>query len=513
MPASLAPHRSTARPWRLRTRLIAILLAFLALACLAVGTVSYTAMKSSLTQQVSHQLQESSQRATAFDGHRPSGSPGTGTTSRQAPDPLEAPGQAAGTLNARIVGGTFVHAGLLDAEGTSVGLSDADEQALGQIRTADSAHQVQLSKGEYLVMAQEADDGSTVITGLPLEPVHRTLTTLVLVMLGVSAAALVLAGWLGSVVIRRTMRPLERVAGVAGEVSGLDLESQQLPAGTRVAPRDARPGTEVGEVGQALNRLLENVGSALTARQRSEDTVRAFVADASHELRTPLAAIRGYSDLLRMTEPLSEEGSTSLARIDSQSTRMARLVEDLLLLARLDQGREPQLTAVDLSELVVENVSDMQVSAPDHHWVLALPENPLEVRGDPEQLRQVLVNLLSNARKHTDAGSTVTVGLRRAGGSAVLSVADDGPGIDPDFLPKIFERFARADAARSGDVGTTGLGLAIVQAMVRAHGGEITVASRPGRTVFEVWLPVEATGSVPGPLPPGPAAQGSGERS
>ncbi|MBE8527956.1 HAMP domain-containing histidine kinase, partial [Amycolatopsis sp. H6(2020)] len=411
--------------------------------------------------------------------------------SSTAPNPLNAPGQAAGTLNARVVGGEFVFGGMLDTRGSAVALTAADEQTLLNLPVGKEAQRVSLSQGDYLALAEKDASGQTVITGLPTADVDRTLTTLLLITVGVSAAALVLAGLLGSWAIRRTMKPLERVSAVATDVSQLDLGAGQLPPETRVAPADALPSTEVGAVGHALNLMLENVDSALSARQRSEDRVREFVADASHELRTPLAAIRGYSDLLKWTEDLTGDGQRSLGRIDSQSQRMAALVEDLLLLARLDQGHQPVSEDVDLTELVVESVSDLQVAAPSHRWALELPEEPVVVRGDPRQLRQVLMNLLSNARKHTDDGTTVTTALGVSANrrEAVLTVTDDGPGIDPDFLPRIFSRFARADQARSGEVGTTGLGLAIVKAIVESHGGRIAVASRPGRTEFEVRLP------------------------
>ncbi|SIM48897.1 integral membrane sensor signal transduction histidine kinase [Mycobacteroides abscessus subsp. abscessus] len=495
--------------WRLRTRLIAILLAFLGIACLVIGAASYAAMDANLTGQLRTRLAEASDRATSFAGpHR--GQDGTGadgsaggadggqdaatstpSPSSTAPNPLNAPGQAAGTLNARVVGGEFVFGGMLDTRGSAVALTAADEQTLLNLPVGKEAQRVSLSQGDYLALAEKDASGQTVITGLPTADVDRTLTTLLLITVGVSAAALVLAGLLGSWAIRRTMKPLERVSAVATDVSQLDLGAGQLPPETRVAPADARPSTEVGAVGHALNLMLENVDSALSARQRSEDRVREFVADASHELRTPLAAIRGYSDLLKWTEDLTEDGQRSLGRIDSQSQRMAALVEDLLLLARLDQGHQPVSEDVDLTELVVESVSDLQVAAPSHRWALELPEEPVVVRGDPRQLRQVLMNLLSNARKHTDDGTTVTTALGVSANrrEAVLTVTDDGPGIDPDFLPRIFSRFARADQARSGEVGTTGLGLAIVKAIVESHGGRIAVASRPGRTEFEVRLP------------------------
>ena len=281
---------------------------------------------------------------------------------------------------------------------------------------------------------------------------------------------------------------------MATDVAHLDLEEHTISSAVRVEPRDSDPRTEVGAVGYALNQLLDNVNSALEVRERTEHQIRAFIADASHELRTPLAAIKGYSDMLRWTEPLSESGKSSLARIDSQTERMSRLVEDLLTLARLDEGREPKFELVDLTELVLECTSDMQAAARTHEWHLSLSDEPVEVVADRSQIQRVILNLLSNARKHTDEGTRVTAGLAvdTARREAVVTVSDNGPGIAPDFLPKIFDRFTRADKARSGSVGTTGLGLAIVQAIVQAHGGSIQVQSQPGHTVFTVRLPLEA---------------------
>ena len=501
---------------RLSTRLIALLLAFLGVACLVIGAVSYTAMNASLTGQLRSQLTEASDRATSFrgpargwEGHGSEdlyAEPGTASDGSEIPNPLNAPGQAAGTLNARIAEDGTVVGGLLDTSGAAVDLTAGDEEELAALEPGADAVEHQLSAGDYLVVADSDQDGETVVTGLPLAGVHRTLTSMLLITAGVSGAALLLAGVLGSVAIRRTMRPLERVSAVATEVSRLDLGAGQLPAESRVAPEDSRPGTEVGAVGHALNRMLENVDAALTARQRSEDRMRAFVADASHELRTPLAAVRGYSDLMRWTEELSEDGVVSLSRIDTQAQRMGALVEDLLLLARLDEDHRPAEEEVDLTELVVENVTDLQVAAPGHRWALELPDEPVTALGDPRQLQRVLLNLLSNARKHTEEGTLVTTSLSASadGREAVLSVVDDGPGIDPDFLPEVFSRFARADRARSGEAGTTGLGLAIVKAIVENHGGRIEVASRPGRTEFTVRLPLlgqERGTGRPGVLP------------
>ena len=277
---------------------------------------------------------------------------------------------------------------------------------------------------------------------------------------------------------------------MATKVSELPLDAGEVALAVRVPPSAADSRTEVGNVGHALNKMLDNVSSALQARQRSETKVRRFVADASHELRTPLTAIRGYTEMLRMTESLSEDGENSLDRVESQSKRMGALVEDLLLLARLDEGRALDLKEMDLTQVVVESVGDIQVMATDHRWKLEVPSAMLLIRGDENQLRQVMINLLTNAYKHTDPGTSVVTGIRRAAdGSVVVTVTDDGPGIAPEFQQQIFDRFARADVARSGNTGTTGLGLSIVEAIVEAHGGRIELASRPGRTEFAIILP------------------------
>ncbi len=242
---------------------------------------------------------------------------------------------------------------------------------------------------------------------------QSTLASLVWTFVFVSLGGLVLIGLAGTVLIRRTMKPLEQLSEVATRVARLPLDAGEVALAVRVPPSNANPGTEVGSVGHALNLMLDNVASALEARQRSETKVRQFVADASHELRTPLTAIRGYTELMRMTEDFTPDGRKSLARVQSQSERMTTLVEDLLLLARLDEGQPLKLSEVDLTQLVIETVSDEKVIAPDHNWHLELPDEPLSVNGDASQLRQVLVNLLSNARKHTAPGTTVVTSVHK----------------------------------------------------------------------------------------------------
>ncbi|HEX3649396.1 MAG TPA: ATP-binding protein, partial [Pseudonocardiaceae bacterium] len=283
---------------------------------------------------------------------------------------------------------------------------------------------------------------------------------------------------------------LRRVADTASRVAELELDRGDVALSVRVPDADTDPSTEVGQVGAALNRMLGHIGAALSARQASETRVRQFVADASHELRTPLAAIRGYAELTRRSgDDVPPNVAHAIRRVESESARMTLLVNDLLLLARLDSGRPLDSEQVDLSRLVVDAVSDAHIAGPDHLWRLDLPPDPVTVSGDAQRLHQVLGNLLTNARTHTAPGTMVTTGLREEFGRVVLSVTDDGAGIPPDLLPEVFERFARGDTSRSRNAGSTGLGLAIVAAVVHAHGGTVTVASQPGVTVFTVTLP------------------------
>lgn len=476
----------------------------LGVACLIIGLSSFLTIKNSLESQVSERLDQTSHRAMIFkpeDAPARNGSAGgvDGASTQNvcetsaSSSPLNAPGQSAGTLTVCVNNGNVGFSGVLDSSGDLQSLSEADVAQLKDVPAEATAQKVDLEVGNYLVEAHALPNQpqTVVVTGIPLKDMNNTLATLVAVMAGGSLAVMVIAGLLGSWIIRRTMRPLERVSAVATGVAQADLESQVLSRANRVQPRDSNPRSEVGAVGFALNQMLGNVQSALQAREKTENQMRAFIADASHELRTPLAAIKGYSDLLRWTENLSDSGEQSVNRIESQTARMSRLVEDLLLLARLDEGKQPVFESVDLSEMLAESTFDMQVAAPDHRWTLNIPDDPVEVRGDRNQLQQVISNLLSNARKHTAEGTHVTASLGFAeGGFAEIRISDNGEGIDPEFIDKIFDRFTRADVARSGDAGTTGLGLPIVRAIVEAHGGSIDVQSRPGETVFKVLLPL-----------------------
>jgi two-component system OmpR family sensor kinase len=295
------------------------------------------------------------------------------------------------------------------------------------------------------------------------------------------------AAVVGERVVRRTLRPLQAVATTAHEVAGMRLDTGKVGETARVPEEYVDPRTEVGQVAGALNHLLGHVEGALDARHRSEQQVRQFVADASHELRTPLATIMGYAELARRNPDY--DNAEALAKVESEGKRMRALVEDLLLLARLDAGRPLAREEVDLTLMALEGVKDAQVLAPDHEWVLDLPDEPVSTVGDGARLHQVLTNLLANARRHTPPGTTVTVSVSRVPAGARLRVADDGPGLPEELRGRVFERFTRADSSRTRDSGGAGLGLALVHAIVAAHGGVASVESRPGATAFTVDLP------------------------
>ncbi|MGH9250190.1 MAG: sensor histidine kinase, partial [Acidimicrobiales bacterium] len=351
--------------------------------------------------------------------------------------------------------------------------------------------------GDYRVIASALPGGATFVTGLPLSLVDAPVAQLAVVVVAVGLAGLLLAGIVGALVIGRALRPLRRVASTATRVAEMELDRGEVALAVRVPAVDTDLRTEVGRVGAALNHMLENVATALTARQASETRVRQFVADASHELRTPLAAIRGYAELTQRSRvPVPDDLAHAMRRVESEAVRMTGLVDDLLLLARLDAGRQFESSPVDLSAVVVDAVGDAHVAGPEHRWVLDLPDSAVVVNGDAARLHQAVTNLLANARVHTPADTTVRIRLSAQrvsyGGpeTATLDIVDDGPGIPADLTPVVFERFARGDGSRSRAAGSTGLGLAIVAAVVAAHDGDVSVDSWPGRTTFTVRLPM-----------------------
>jgi two-component system OmpR family sensor kinase len=326
--------------------------------------------------------------------------------------------------------------------------------------------------------------------------VEATVHRLELVAGIVFGAALTATGVAGALWVRWSLRPLSRVAATATRVSELPLASGEVALPPRAPESD--PRSEVGLVAGAFNRMLGHVEDALTKRHASEERLRSFAADASHELRTPVASVRGHAELaLLHPGPVPPEVTRALSRIAAESSRMGEMVDDLLLLARLDAGRPLERAPVDLTRLILDAVADARAAGPGHQWELELPEDPVTVPGDEHRLQQVLANLLANARVHTSVGTKVTVALDivrgfaadSEGPSAVLKVHDDGPGVPEDLRPGVFERFTRADRRKSDSPGGgAGLGLSIVAAVVEAHGGSVSLDSRPGATTFTVTL-------------------------
>ncbi|MFF0287781.1 ATP-binding protein [Streptomyces sp. NPDC005262] len=497
-------------PWTLRTRLVVSAVTLIAVVAAVIGSVTTIAFHSYMYDKLDDQLHSIAMRAS-----KPPGGVGGGAGELPMPgggpddDPLafiDARGQPFGTLGAVAVDGSITASSVVqenpDAleQSAAAGerpLKSAEGKALeaADVEVGEGVRSVDLpGLGPYRVEAVVgADRTTTVLVGIPAAEVRGALTTLILVEVCVTGAGLIAAGIAGAAMVGVALRPLRRVAATATRVSELQLHSGEVAPLERVPDAEADPRTEVGQVGAALNRMLGHVGSALAVRQESEMRVRQFVADASHELRTPLASIRGYAELTRRgREETGPDTRHALGRIESEAERMTGMVEDLLLLARLDAGRPLSYESTDLSPIVVDAVSDARAAGQrGHHWRLELPDEPATVHADPTRLHQVLVNLLANARTHTPPGTTVTARVRAGAAHpwVTLEVQDDGPGIPVQLLPHVFERFARGDASRSRNAGSTGLGLAIVQAVVTAHGGRVEVRSVPGCTVFAVHLP------------------------
>lgn len=485
----------TRAPWTLRRRLTVTMAGLLVVAAALIGVVSVVSLRTFLIDRLDQQLQSAVIRSTAAVDAGGKFRPGHNDDDFDHDDrqnnALLAPGQAAGTLVAVISPTGSTSAGILNERGDVKLVEVGDIRTLTSVEIGEEPTTVHVKDDrEYRAIAVTTANSETLVIALPLTEVNAAsaqLLTVILLVTAFGVGAVIIAGRL---LIRFELRPLDRVADSATRVSKLPLDKGDVNLAERVSEEDTDPRTEVGRVGSAFNHMLGHISRAFAARQASEEKVRRFVADASHELRTPLASIRGYAELTRRGgAELPEDVRHSLNRIESEATRMTGLVEDLLLLARLDEGRELQQKPVDLSRIIVDAVSDAHAAGPDHTWDMELPEEPLEVIGDQARLHQVVVNLLANARVHTPAGSTVQVVLEKQDHNVLLRVIDNGPGIPQEQMPELFERFSRGDASRTRATGSTGLGLAIVNAVVQAHHGSVTVTSEPGKTMFTVTLP------------------------
>ncbi|MDS2172228.1 ATP-binding protein [Nesterenkonia sp. CL21] len=484
--------------WPLRRQLVAGIVMLLVVATVVIGVVTVAVQRHTVLDRVDDQLE------TVLEAQR----------SAVEDEAQEIPRMRARSVVVIEADGVEEVAELTDESGVVSPLSDAERhQLLDGAGREPYAETVQLSDhGSYRVTSAALGGGGQVVVGQSLSEVDQTIRDMTLSFTVVGLLGVTLAALGGRWIIRLGLRPLERLARTASQVSQTPLAEGTVSMPSRVQDQDTSPGTEVGQVGAALNRMLDHVEDAIGRRQSSEDQLRRFIADAGHELRTPLAAISAHAQLMerRRTEMPEELGHSS-QRIRSESQRMGLLVEDLLLLARLDSGVPLAEEPVELARILVDVSADAQLTAPGHQWHIDLPEGAadLTVRGDAARLHQVVSNLVNNAKDHTPEGTSVILRLRADRADAVeVTVEDDGPGIPEELQPRIFDRFVRGDGARSrGDAetgqGNTGLGMAICAAIVHAHRGTIRCESRPGRTRFVIRLPAA-------PHSAGPAASARG---
>ena len=325
----------------------------------------------------------------------------------------------------------------------------------------------------------------TVVVSVSLDSVDRTLKELTVLFLIISLLVLLLIGIVSRWLIALSLNPLDKVEATAEAIAAGDL-SARLP--------DADPDTEVGRLTSSLNRMLGRIEESFAIRVASEAKLRRFVADASHELRTPLTAIRGFAELHRQGAVQGEEKTKELIqRIEKESIRMSSLVEDLLLLARLDQSRELAQEPVDLNSLIPEVVASARAAGPDHPITVHLRGEETYVLGDTLRIHQAIANLLANARTHTPAGTKISVSVTQSEFETTVDVSDTGPGLTPEDQERIFERFYRADPSRVRTLGEgTGLGLSIVSAVMHAQGGSVTVTSSPNEgATFTLHFPIQ----------------------
>jgi len=503
-------HLPRVVPTSLTGRLVATLILVVAVASVLIAVVTTVVMRRELYGQLDTTVQQSLVRSVGrYNSGLTLPQPQGDRDDGDSPRGRLGLGDAPGTLNAQFEPQTKPVGAVVTNGSTSRTLSSAALDKLEEVPSDGDVHDVDLTAvGSYrVVVATDSTGDVRLVAGVSTRSTDDAIAKLVLYEVLLALAAVALAAGAGRVLVRRQLRPLRDVAATAHEVAGLPLSSGEIGTTVRVPDDLTDERTEVGSVGAALNTLLEHVEHALDERHRSEQQVRQFVADASHELRTPLSTIHGYAELTRRTSPGDPaQLEMAMGKVEAEATRMSSLVEDLLLLARLDAGRPLARDEVDVTRLALETVSDARVVAPDHRWLLDLPHEPVTVPGDEQRLHQVITNLLGNARRHTPPGTSVRVAVHPDGDEVVVVVADDGPGMSPDLVRTAFERFTRGDSSRTRESGGAGLGLSLVQAITTAHGGRVSVTSEPRATRFEVRLPTAAPVETAPPEPAGPPA-------
>jgi two-component system OmpR family sensor kinase len=456
----------------LRTRLVAVAVALVAFAVTLVGVATYTVLSRYLYGQLDDQVRGTAAAVTGYVIRREAGAGG-------GPPP-----RVDGEASVAIVSGgvyTPISLGRQDDSGLTL-----DAGAYASVIAAHDPVTVRTTSGAAVRAVADQPPGSDleIIVALPTSDVSGTLGQVLGLELIVGAAAVVGTGVLGAAGVRLGMRPLDRVTRTARTVA-----AELGPDGSGLDRRvpEADPHTEVGQLAEAVNTMLGAVEREYGARYESEQRMRRFLADASHELRTPLTSLRGYAELVRLRGGLDEAAGDSLRRIESEGTRMGRLVDDLLTLARADRGTLAERGPVDVAAVVSDSVAGLRAAHPDRP-VSVRAGGPLCVLGDRDQLVQVVGNVLTNAAVHAEGA--IAVSASRQDGEVVVQVVDGGPGLSPEQAAQVFDRFWRADSARTRVRGGSGLGLSIVQALVADHGGHVSFDSDPARgTTVTVRLP------------------------
>lgn len=486
--------KSSIATWSLRRRITFGILILTAAGYVTSGLIAQQALKGYLLHQVDSQLVALSggtlPRVAAF-GIADSDDFEEDREQRQKNLPL-----AVATPLQRIPTSTSIT--LLDSEGVVLAElgGDLNSSPVANYLDGLSLKDVANLNGEAFTVEGTRDDFRAIAVVLPngagsvvaaqsLGDLNQTVDRLGLFFLLIGLLLLALITLATRLVIRIGMRPLKDVEATAGEIAGGNL-SVRMP--------DANPDTEVGRLVTALNAMLSRIEGSFAARVESEDRLRRFVADASHELRTPITAIRGFSELYRQGAVQGEQPTKDLvARIEGESVRMSTLVEDLLLLARLDEERQMEMKPINLVDVVDAAISSARVSSPNHKIEFIKPSHEIFILGDAPRVHQVIANLLANAGVHTPVGSQITLTISQDVLGVAVTVSDNGPGLSEDAQSKIFQRFYRADPSRARVDGEgSGLGLSIVDAVMRAHGGSVSVQSIPGQGAkFTLFFPVE----------------------
>ena len=480
------PGLLRAKPTTLRRQFVAGGVALVTLASIVIGIAGSFAVGRALLDSLDEELADTARRlAVSLEG------PGPGQLNR--------PGFDVWTVVA-LISPTEVSGAFIDADGNLQALEPDQAGSLASVQWVPGEPENVLldNRGEYRALLVAKIEGTQIVVGLPLREIRTTIARLNIVIIAVVVIVVLVAASIGALLVRYALKPLDRITETASAVTKQPLDRGDVRLALRVPPQYANTESEVGQVWSALNLMLDHVDEAFQSRFESEEKMRQFVADASHELRTPLASIRGYAELTkRGGENLSKDMKQAVDRIESESIRMTSLVEDLLLLARFDEGHALQMESVDLAQIVRDALSDAYVTSPEHEWGAEGVEEPVLITGDGSAIHQVVVNLLANARVHTPPGTLVEVRVKQSSDKTVLQVEDSGPGIPRDARKKLFERFARGDSSRAISSGSTGLGLSIVDTIVKAHSGSVGLTSKPGKTVFTVTLPVSGVANNP----------------